>query len=211
MCGIVAVLARPSLRPPPEPGAVDATFDLALEELSSLGGPIAGPVGPSTDAGPQLAALRTATGAMRALDASLRGVPGLTCLLGSPVAVEALERGRPGWGRWPLGWKSPSTAGQFKVGTAELEELNAALVKFRDVVWALGRDRLEALRSISALAVSLGLANDRAPSSPGRPRCPVGRPRRPPVARPSRGTGPRLGRPAPHADRPRPRPRVGRR
>ena len=166
MCGIVAVLARPSLRPPPEPGAVDATFNLALEELSPLGGPIAGPVGASTDAGPQLGALRTATGAMRALDASLRGVPGLTCLMSSPVAVEALERGTARMEALAAGLEVALDSGQFKVGTAELEELNAALVKFRDVVWALGRDRLEALRNISALAVSLGLADNGAPPPP---------------------------------------------
>ena len=48
-------------------------------------------------------------------------------------------------------------AGHFKMGTSELEDFNAALVKFRDVIWALGRDRLEAARSVAALGTSLGL------------------------------------------------------
>ncbi len=118
---------------------------------------------------------------MRALDASLRGVPGLTCLMASPVAVEALERGTARMEALAAGLEVALDSGQFKVGTAELEELNAALVKFRDVVWALGRDRLEALRNISALAVSLGLASTgpllpRPPSvSCGPPTSPSGR------------------------------------
>ncbi len=50
-------------------------------------------------------------------------------------------------------------AGQFQMGTSELEELNAALVRFRDVTWALSRDRLEAFRSVSGLASSLGFGS----------------------------------------------------
>ena len=57
------------------------------------------------------------------------------------------------------GLEAALDAGHFRVGTAQLEELNAALVKFRDATWALGRDRLEAARSVSALALSLGLGD----------------------------------------------------
>jgi glucosamine--fructose-6-phosphate aminotransferase (isomerizing) len=54
------------------------------------------------------------------------------------------------------GLEAALDAGRFKVGTVQLEELNAALVKFRDAIWAIGHDRLEAAKSIWALAVSLG-------------------------------------------------------
>ncbi|HTT91330.1 MAG TPA: SIS domain-containing protein [Acidimicrobiales bacterium] len=157
MCGIVAVEARPSLRPPPEAGQVGATFAIVLRELTPLGGGPAGGLAGTDDAGPQLAALSAATGALSALNSSLKGVPGLTCLLGSPPAVEALERGTTQMEALAGGLESALDAGHFKVGTAQLEELNAALVKFRDVIWALGRDRLEAARRVSTMASALGL------------------------------------------------------
>ena len=218
MCGIVAVLARPSLRTPPDPGAIDATFALAAQELTPLGGQYhrtsqrSGANG--ADAAAQLSALWAATAALRALDASLRGVPGLTCLLGSPSAVDALERGTAQMDALAAGLEVALDTGHFKMGTSELEEFNAALVKFRDVIWALGRDRLEAARSVAALGThwaSTSVRPERGASSGRRSGRPVGRPRRPQVARPSRGAGPRLGRPAPHAGRPRPGSRAPRR
>ena len=161
MCGIVAVLARPSLRTPPDPGAIDTTFALAAQELTPLGGQIAGPATGSgangADASAQLSGLYAATAALRALDASLRGVPGLTCLLGSPSGLDALERGTTQMDALAAGLEVALDAGHFKMGTSELEDFNAALVKFRDVIWALGRDRLEAARSVAALGTSLGL------------------------------------------------------
>jgi glutamine---fructose-6-phosphate transaminase (isomerizing) len=166
MCGIVAVVARPSLRPPPEPGVVDATFALARGELTPLGGPAAGGASGPTEAHSQLRALAAATAALSALDASLRGVPGLRCLLGSPAAAEALERGSTQMEALASGLEAALDAGRFKVGTAELEQLNAALVKFRDVSWALGRDRLQAARSVSALVAGLGLDEPGAPPAP---------------------------------------------
>ena len=157
MCGIVAVLARPSLRTPPDPDAIDTTFALAAQELTPLGGQITGPVANGADATTQMSALWAATTALRALDASLRGVPGLTCLLGSPSALDALERGTTQMDALAAGLEVALDTGHFKMGTQELEEFNAALVKFRDVIWALGRDRLEAARSVAALGTSLGL------------------------------------------------------
>ncbi len=223
MCGIVAVVAAPSLRPSPDPGEVASTFALALEELTPLGGrPTSAPGGPAdkstaeaTDGGAELSALSAATALLSALDASLRGVPGLTCLLRHRSAVEALERGTTQMEALAAGLEAALDAGYFKVGTARLEELNAGLVKFRDVIWALGRDRLQAARSVSALAErprAWARDRSRAGRSGGsfawRPRRPLGRPRRLPVPRPSRSPRPGLSWLAPHALGPRPRPGV---
>jgi glucosamine--fructose-6-phosphate aminotransferase (isomerizing) len=163
MCGIVAVVARPSLRPPPDPGEVGSTFALALQELTPLGGrlrgapgrPADGATANATEGRAELSALAAATALLSSLDTALRGVPGLTCLLGHPSAVDALERGTTQMEALAAGLEAALDTGHFKVGTAALEELNASLVKFRDVIWALGRDRLEAARSVSALASAL--------------------------------------------------------
>ena len=105
------------------------------------------------------AALRAATEALSALDASLRGVPGLSCLLGDPAAVEAAEDGTARVERALTGFEAALEAGGVAAETAQLEEFNAALVKARDVLWALRRDRLEAARSVAELVSSLGLSH----------------------------------------------------
>ena len=158
MCGIVAVLARPSLRPPPSPNEVGPTFKRVLDDLAAVGG--------DADAATQARALRAATEALSALDASLRGVPGLTCLLGDPVAVEAVEDGTTRVDGVLASFEAALEAGGVAAETAQLEELNAALVKARDAIWALRRDRLEAAKSVSELASSLGLTGD-GPTGPG--------------------------------------------
>ena len=158
MCGIVAVLARPSLRPPPSPNEVGPTFKRVLDDLAAVGG--------DADAATQARALRAATEALSALDASLRGVPGLICLLGDPVAVEAVEDGTTRVDGVLASFEAALEAGGVAAETAQLEELNAALVKARDAIWALRRDRLEAAKSVSELASSLGLTGD-GPTGPG--------------------------------------------
>jgi glutamine---fructose-6-phosphate transaminase (isomerizing) len=169
MCGIVAVLARPSLRPAPSPGEVSSTIRRVLEDLAAVGG--------DADAAAQARALRAATEALSALDISLRGVPGLSCLLGDPTAVQAVEGGTVRVEAILAGFEAALEVGGVAAETAQLEELNAALVRARDVLWALRRDRLEAARSIAALVSSLGLgqpgltgvgASEKGPSENGQ-------------------------------------------
>lgn len=148
MCGIVAVVGRRSLRPPPDPHEVDDRFATALQALTLQGPP---------DAGDLLRGLSTAIEALGGLDRLLRGVPGLTCLLANPPAVDALERGAARADALATALEAALDAGHLNVGTRQLEELNAALVRLRDVIWALGRDRLRAAKSASDLAGALGL------------------------------------------------------
>lgn len=106
----------------------------------------------------QLEALRAASEALSGLDASLRGVPGLSCLLGAPEAVQALESGAARIEARVTGFEAALDTGRVELETAQLEDLNAALVAFHDSTWALSHDRLDAVRSVSALAESLGLS-----------------------------------------------------
>ena len=84
----------------------------------------------------------------------LRGVPGLRALLGDPQAalliadrVEQLtSRARC------VRTLTSITAGPRRLAPTELEAVNAALVRARDAVWAVGRDRLRTAREVAALA-----------------------------------------------------------
>jgi len=149
MCGIVAVLARPSLRPSPDPGEVTATLSSVARSLGSLG------AGPSFAA--QLDALRAASKALTGLDASLRGVPGLRCLLAAPDAAQALATGTALIESQVAAFEAALDKGELELSTAQLEEVNAALVVLHDATWALSHDRLDALKGVSALAEPLGL------------------------------------------------------
>jgi len=120
MCGIVAVLARPSLRPPPDADEVTATLSSVARSLGTLG------AGPSFAA--QLDALRAASAALTGLDASLRGVPGLRCLLGAPEAAQALTSGTALIESKVADFEAALDKGDLELTTAQLEEVNAALV-----------------------------------------------------------------------------------
>jgi glucosamine--fructose-6-phosphate aminotransferase (isomerizing) len=149
MCGIVAVLARPSLRRPPDPGEVVATLSSVAGSLGTVA------AGPSFVA--QLDALRAASEALSGLDASLRGVPGLRCLLGAPDAAQALTSGTALIEAQVADFEAALDKGDLELSTAQLEELNAALVVLHDATWALSHDRLDAVKGVSALAEPLGL------------------------------------------------------
>ena len=149
MCGIVAVLARPSLRRPPDPGEVVAKLSSVAGSLGTVA------AGPSFVA--QLDALRAASEALSGLDASLRGVPGLRCLLGAPDAAQALTSGTALIEAQVADFEAALDKGDLELSTAQLEELNAALVVLHDATWALSHDRLDAVKGVSALAEPLGL------------------------------------------------------
>jgi glucosamine--fructose-6-phosphate aminotransferase (isomerizing) len=105
----------------------------------------------------QLDALRGASEALSGLDVSLRGVPGLRCLLGAPGAAQVLGTGTALIEVQVADFEAALDKGDFELSTAQLEELNAALVVLHDATWALSQDRLDALKGILALAEPLGL------------------------------------------------------
>jgi len=135
MCGIVGVVRRPSRREPPVGAELVAALDVALGLL-----------------GDDVTAERVQAAADRigGVDELLRGVPGVRTLLddrASAVAVEdrvvRLTEALSGVER-TLDAHGPDHAG--------LERLDAALVRARDVVWAVGHDRLRNARAVGDLA-----------------------------------------------------------
>jgi glucosamine--fructose-6-phosphate aminotransferase (isomerizing) len=135
MCGIVGVVRRRSRREPPSGRALAARLDEALARArldpSALG---------------EVAAL------IEAVDAALRGVPGVRALVGDPAGAAAVDASAAGVERRLLALEADLDAGAVTVVPAELEVINAALVRCRDAVWAVRADRLRTAREVAAFA-----------------------------------------------------------
>ncbi len=136
MCGIIAVVRRPSTRATPTSQSV---LDLVAGQAALL------------VSGPDVTATIAAVGAHLAeADALLRGVPGLRLLLAEPslgpalvdhcdellAAVEQEEQRLEQDGN---------------LSTKQLEARNQALIAVRDGVWAITRDRFRAAEVVSRL------------------------------------------------------------
>jgi glutamine---fructose-6-phosphate transaminase (isomerizing) len=148
MCGIVAVLARPSQRPVPAPADVTSALARARAHMA-----VATTAEGSVDV--MLKGLRAATEELKSLDGLLRGVPGLTCFLGHPAVVAAVSQGADELGAAVTGVEADLDAGSVTLRAGDLEDVNAALVGLRDAIWALGQDRLSSARSVDGLARAL--------------------------------------------------------
>ena len=139
MCGIVGVVRRHATRAVPDAGGLVAQLDATLGAFGR------------DDA--LTGRLHDVAGAVEAVDTALRGVPGLRALLGDPQAalviadrVEQLTLGLDAVERDLDHGQGASLA------PTELEAVNAALVRARDAVWAVGRDRLRTAREVAGLA-----------------------------------------------------------
>ena len=129
MCGIIAVLRRPSGRAVPGTDEVLAP----LAEAAAL----LGHGDPSVLAG--------AADALEGVDRLLGGVPGLMALDSDPALagrIRAVLAPVPGL----LG-----TVADALGGSDHMEEDNAALVRVRDALWAVTRDRLGSYAGVSSL------------------------------------------------------------
>jgi glucosamine--fructose-6-phosphate aminotransferase (isomerizing) len=140
MCGIIAVVRRPSERTPTPPGEL-------LERLESA----AAALEPDLDG--LLDRLERAAVTLAEVDRSLRGVPGLQSMLAEPATttrlrgvVDRLERRADAIEALLDGPDGAAMAGD------RLERTNAALIRCRDGSWAIGRDRLRAAEQVAALA-----------------------------------------------------------
>ena len=133
MCGIVALLSRPPTRPTPAPSEVLGALDRA--------------VGVATGPGPLVDRLLGAAAAASEADGLLKGLPGVLALVRGPELVPAILA------------RLDVLDGTIAAGDAavdaepgDVEALNAALVKLRDAVWAIRRDRLRTAREVAGLA-----------------------------------------------------------
>jgi glucosamine--fructose-6-phosphate aminotransferase (isomerizing) len=135
MCGVVAVLRRRSASAPPEPGALAADVDAALQSLH------AGPAG-----------LADAAAGFEALDGRLRGPAGVRVLATNPDLAGRLESAMAEARSAIAGLEADLDTDRLPLTGAELEAANAAIVRLKDAVWAVASDRLRAAREVTALA-----------------------------------------------------------
>ena len=143
MCGIVAIVRRPATRPVPDGDAVVGMVAAEADTLAAAGAAGRGLNGLADELGAAADRLQAANG-------SLSGVPGLRLMLESPSTVAALGRHVKALSALVGGLESRLDADTSR-SAADLERLNGELVRVRDGLWAIGRDRLGAARAVAEL------------------------------------------------------------
>ena len=156
MCGIVAIMRRPSTRPAPDAahviGMVEAA-SVALADADSAAGKH-----------PEAQELESAAERLHAANELLGGVPGLRLLLESPEMADTLRDLIDGATTSVAALEARLDA-DTSLDPAELEHLNEQLVRVRDGLWALGRDRLGASHSVSKLLAGAQLTGGSSPAA----------------------------------------------
>ncbi|HEX6311092.1 MAG TPA: SIS domain-containing protein [Acidimicrobiia bacterium] len=141
MCGIVAVVRRPSERAVPNASELAGGLEAARSALEQA----------------DLAALAAAAERIEAVDAELRGTPGVRCLLEDRAGFVAIEHHAEALRLALERLESDLDAGNDAGGVAgvapgDWETVNAAMVRLRDAVWAVARDRLRTAVAVGDLA-----------------------------------------------------------
>jgi glucosamine--fructose-6-phosphate aminotransferase (isomerizing) len=149
MCGIVAVVRRRSDRATPRLGELADALDRADEQLRRV-----------SAGGDPVADLARVTRDLTDVDRALRGVAGLRALLSDRVGLVGLEHRAENLLLLVAGTEAHLDAEIAAGAVTDVEAVNAALVECKDVVWAIGRDRLRTARAVEDLAAGapLGLS-----------------------------------------------------
>lgn len=155
MCGIVAVLCRPSGRPIPALAEVvtdlDETLDVLGAEVSRLSRVKAGAGSTGSAKAADLSWLRQASQRLAKVDGLLRGSAGLGCLLSTPEALIQVAERTESISKRAEELESALEGVLGSLDVAQVEEVNAAVVALKDAVWALSHDRIETARGVAAL------------------------------------------------------------
>src|SRR6266508_4189169 len=141
MCGIVAVLRRSSGRMPPDGAHLLAELEQAVAALAD-----------QEIAGPQV--LTPVAERVEAVDAMLHGAPGVRALLADRALAVGVEHHVEQLQLAADRVEHALDASAADLSTVELEDVNAALVRLKDTVWAVGHDRLRTARAVADLCGS---------------------------------------------------------
>src|SRR3954468_14670847 len=125
MCGIVAVVRRPTDRTPPSLSELLADLRRATQHLAT-----------AIDTAVPATLLDEASAHVEAVDAALRGVPGVRALIGDPEGVIALA-GELDTQQELLNRLETRLDVDGAVDPDDLETVNAAMVRAKDAVWAV--------------------------------------------------------------------------
>ena len=141
MCGIIAVLRRRSMRDAPDLGAQEVLLTEAIARFHAV------PTSPDP-----VADASEVAGILESVDRALSGVPGLRALLGNRLALAALEHRADDVAR-TLTQVDAEVEAVLAAGLVDdVESLNAALVRSKDALWAIRRDRLRSARAVDDLS-----------------------------------------------------------
>jgi glutamine---fructose-6-phosphate transaminase (isomerizing) len=135
MCGIFAVLRRPSDRTPPTSDEIGALLDRAVAALA--------------DPNPG-SALTQAAIALREADQLMRGSAGVVAMVRQPEIVTQIAAATGRVNEFIGGVEKTLDTGH-NAADISLESLNAALTEAKDASWALERDRVRTGRAVSDL------------------------------------------------------------
>jgi len=142
MCGIIAVVRRPSSQAPPGARGILAK----MEEARALAAQVTGDWAATALALDHLAAR------INGVQQLLRGTPGLRSLLDDPGRRQSLDRLATELDGWVERLEARVDAQAATLPADALEPVNAALVGVKDALWTLRRDRLAAAAAVDALA-----------------------------------------------------------
>jgi glutamine---fructose-6-phosphate transaminase (isomerizing) len=140
MCGIVAVLRRSSGRMPPDGTHLLGDLEHAV---GALGGAEQGIPGPDV--------LARVAAQVEAVDTLLKGPPGVQALLGDLALAAGVEHRVEQLQVASDRIEAALDENAADLSTVELEDVNAALVRLKDAIWAVGRDRLRTARAVADL------------------------------------------------------------
>ncbi|HET6874750.1 MAG TPA: hypothetical protein VFH70_08235, partial [Acidimicrobiales bacterium] len=133
MCGIVAVLPKPSSRTPAGAEAVASSVEAVVARLDEV-------ISDLLVAGPE--AIDRAAADLRAEEGRLRGPSGLRTLLGAPDALERIQAAAVAAAAVVTSAETALDAVAVRIPPAGQERYYSALVRLKDALWALSRDRI---------------------------------------------------------------------
>ncbi|WP_420639364.1 SIS domain-containing protein [Candidatus Poriferisocius sp.] len=138
MCGIVAVVRRRSQRVPPTSAEVFALLNPVVDALRNLH--------PGVDLARRF---HTSADQLEQVDRLLEGMPGLHALLADKSLRATV---RAGLSEIEQLVATREADLDHHTGDRATEAINAALIRIKDALWAIGHDRLSAADAVSELA-----------------------------------------------------------
>ena len=142
MCGIIAVVRRPTDRTP----AAAAELAQVLHDVAPL---LEASDPESTQ--DRTAGLSAAAERLASVDAALRGVPGVLSLRSDRAAADRLAAAADGLAERLAQLEAELDDPQTAPPAEQLEAVNAALLACKDALWAIRQDRLRAVREVDGL------------------------------------------------------------
>ncbi len=145
MCGIIAIVRQRSDRAVPQAASLVADLDAADAVIADAS---PGDLAPDALLGP----LATVAEALERVDTALRGGPGVRALLTDPALAATITERTAAVLAWVDALDALLDDSEGGANAAVVEQVNAALIRVRDVLWAVRNDRLRAAAGVADLA-----------------------------------------------------------